>query len=560
VLLELRVENLLLIERTELCLGPGLNAVTGETGAGKTMLAHALDLLLGGKPRPGIVRPGASEAYVEGVFAAPPGLLDDPALAELRERLPDEVEPEIVLARRVSAEGRSRAYVQGRSATAADLAELGGRLVAFYGQHEHRRLVVSSAQLEVLDAFCGTGHLAARDEFADAHARVLALERRREDLLSRAGASERERDLLAYELAEIESLAPEEGEREGLVAERDRLRALDGLRSAAGGGAEAISPEGGEPGVALLLADAERLAEAVAGADPELDVLAARLRELRIEAEDLGGELRRYEGGLDAEPGRLEQVEERLELYERLERKHGGSLASVLEHAERCRSELALLEDTGAALEALDGELADARADADKRAAALGAARRKAAPKLAKAVLRELSDLAMEGSSFEVKIEGRDSRTRTGDERVEFLISPNAGVAPQPLRETASGGESSRVMLALMTVASGGGGGRTLVFDEVDAGIGGQTARVVGEKLRALAEGGQLLCITHLPQIASLAQRHFSIEKEQAGEVATARVAQLDGDGVVQELCRMLGADTSDSGARRHAKELLAAA
>lgn len=560
MLLELRVENLLLIERTELCLGPGLNAVTGETGAGKTMLAHALDLLLGGKPRPGIVRPGASEAYVEGVFAAPPGLLDDPALAELRERLPDEVEPEIVLARRVSAEGRSRAYVQGRSATAADLAELGGRLVAFYGQHEHRRLVVSSAQLEVLDAFCGAGHLAARDEFADAHARVLALERRREDLLSRAGASERERDLLAYELAEIESLAPEEGERDGLVAERDRLRALDGLRSAAGGGAEAISPEGGEPGVALLLADAERLAEAVAGADPELDALAARLRELRIEAEDLGAELRRYEGGLDAEPGRLEQVEERLELYERLERKHGGSLASVLEHAERCRSELALLEDTGAALEALDGELSDARADADKRAAALGAARRKAAPKLAKAVLRELSDLAMEGSSFEVKIEGRDSRTRTGDERVEFLISPNAGVAPQPLRETASGGESSRVMLALMTVASGGGGGRTLVFDEVDAGIGGQTARVVGEKLRALAEGGQLLCITHLPQIASLAQRHFSIEKEQSGDVATARVAQLDGDGVVQELCRMLGADTSDSGARRHAKELLAAA
>jgi len=166
----------------------------------------------------------------------------------------------------------------------------------------------------------------------------------------------------------------------------------------------------------------------------------------------------------------------------------------------------------------------------------------------------------MEGSSFEVRIDPRESRTRSGDERVEFLISPNAGVAAQPLRETASGGESSRVMLALMTVASGGGGGRTLVFDEVDAGIGGQTARVVGEKLRALADGGQLLCITHLPQIASLAQRHFSIEKEPSGDVATARVAQLDGDGVVEELCRMLGADTSDSGARRHAEELLAAA
>jgi DNA repair protein RecN (Recombination protein N) len=558
MLLELRVENLLLIDRAELRLGDGLNAVTGETGAGKTMLAHALDLLLGGKPRPGIVRPAASEAYVEGIFAPPPGLLEDPALADLRERLPED-DSEIVLARRVSAEGRSRAYVQGRSATAADLSELGGRLVAFYGQHEHRRLVVSSAQLETLDAFCGPDHVSAREDFAGAHAHVLALERRLEELRSRAGASERERDLLAYELAEIESLGPGDDEKAELLAERGRLRALDGLRAASGGGAEALAPEGGEPGVALLFADAERLSEAVAGADPELDALAARLRELRIEAEDLGAELRRYESGLDGDPERLQQVEERLEVYDRLERKHGGSVAAVLEHAERCRSELALLEDTGAALGSVEAELAEARADADSRAAALGAARRKAAPRLAKAVLRELTDLAMEGSSFEVRIEQRESRTRSGDERVEFLISPNAGVAPQPLRESASGGESSRVMLALMTVASGGGG-RTLVFDEVDAGIGGQTARVVGEKLRALADGGQVLCITHLPQIASLAQRHFSIEKEQSGEVARAQVAQLDGEAVVEELCRMLGADTSDSGARRHAEELLAAA
>jgi DNA repair protein RecN (Recombination protein N) len=493
------------------------------------------------------------------VFAPPPGLLDDPALVELRERLPED-DSEIVLARRVSAEGRSRAYVQGRSATAADLSELGGRLVAFYGQHEHRRLVVSSAQLETLDAFCGPDHVSAREEFAGAHARVLALERRREELRSRAGASERERDLLAYELAEIESLGPDEAEKVDLLAARERLRALDGLRAAAGGGAEAIAPEGGEPGVALMLADAERLSEAVAGADPELDALAARLRELRIEAEDLGAELRRYESVLDGDPERLQEVEERLDIYDRLERKHGGTVAAVLEHAERCRAELALLEDTGAALETVERELAEARADADSRAAALGTGRRKAASKLAKAVLRELTDLAMEGSSFEVRIEPRESRTRSGDERVEFLISPNAGVAPQPLRETASGGESSRVMLALMTVASGGGGGRTLVFDEVDAGIGGQTARVVGEKLRALAAGGQVLCITHLPQIASLAERHFSIEKEQSGDVARARVAQLDGEAVVEELCRMLGADTSDTGARRHAEELLAAA
>jgi len=559
MLLELRVENLLLIERAELRFVEGLNALTGETGAGKTMLAHALDLLLGGKPKPGIVRPGASEAYVEGVFAPPPGVLDDPALAELRERLPDDEGEEIVLARRVSAEGRSRAYVQGRSATAADLAELGGRLVAFYGQHEHRRLAVSSAQLETLDAFCGPDHLAAVEELGSGHARVLALERELESLRSRAGASERQRDLLAYELNEIEALGPSEDERAALAAERERLRALDGLRAASGGGAEAIAPESGEPGVASLLADAERLADPVAGADPELDALTGRLRALRIEAEDLGAELRRYEAGLDADPGRLELVEERLDLYDRLERKHGGSVAAVLEHAERCRAELALLEDTGAAVGRLDAELADARADAGSRAAAVGKARRKAAPRLATAVLSELSDLAMEGSSFEVRIDARDTRTRSGDERVEFLISPNAGVAPQPLRETASGGESSRVMLALMTVASGGGT-RALVFDEVDAGIGGQTARVVGEKLRALAAGRQVLCITHLPQIASLAQRHFSIEKHQAGDLAYAEVTQLDGDAVVEELCRMLGADGADGGARRHAEELLAAA
>jgi DNA repair protein RecN (Recombination protein N) len=558
MLLELRVENLLLIERAELRLGAGLNAITGETGAGKTMLAHALDLLLGGKPRPGIVRPGASEAYVEGVFAFPPGLLDDPGLDELRERL-HEGDEEIVLARRVAAEGPTRAYVQGRSASAADLRELGGRLLSFYGQHEHRRLAVSSTQLETLDGFCGPKHLAAREQFGAAHAQVLALECRLEELRARAGASERERDLLAYELQEIEALGPSVEEKAELLAVRERLRALEGLRAAAGAGAEAVAPDGGEPGVSALLADAEHLAEAVQGADPELDALAARMRTLRIDAEELGVELRRYESGLEAEPGRLEEAEERLDLYDRLERKHGGSVEQVLAHAERCRAELALLEDTGAALGRIESELAAATADVDSRAKALSAARAKAAPRLAKAVLAELDELAMEGAAFEVRLEPRESRSRWGDERVEFLISPNAGVAPQPLRETASGGESSRVMLALMSVANAGGQA-TLVFDEVDAGIGGQTARVVGEKLRGLAETRQVLCITHLPQIASLAERHFSIEKEQEGKVARALVERLEGEGVIEELCRMLGADTSDSGARRHAEELLAAA
>ncbi|MDQ3934101.1 MAG: AAA family ATPase, partial [Actinomycetota bacterium] len=226
MLLELRVENLLLIDRAELRLGTGLNAITGETGAGKTVLAHALDLLLGGKARSGIVRPGAPEAYVEGVFEMEPGLLDGDELADLRERIDGEGE-EIVLGRRVSAEGRTRAFVQGRSATAADLRELGGRLLAFYGQHEHRRLTVGSAQLEILDTFCGAGHLAVRERYAERHRRAGELRRALEEIRVRAGARDRDRDLLAFELAEIDELAPSPGEEEELLADRGRLREVD---------------------------------------------------------------------------------------------------------------------------------------------------------------------------------------------------------------------------------------------------------------------------------------------------------------------------------------------
>ena len=558
MLLELRVQNLLLIETAELRLGEGLNAITGETGAGKTVLAHALDLLLGGKPRSGIVRPGADEAYVEGAFEPPDGLLDDPALADLAELLPEPGE-EIVLGRRVSASGRSRAFVQGRSATAADLRELGRRLVAFYGQHEHRRLTVSSAQLEVLDSFCGPGQLETRTEFAQAHARVRELRGELEELRGRAGNRERDLDLLVFEIGEIEALAPDEAEKAELCGERERLRHLEGLRAAGAGGAEAIAPESDAPGAASLLAEAERLADGVAGVDSELDRLAARLRALRIEAEDLAGELRRYEMGLAAEPGRLEQVEERLEAYDRLERKHGGSVAAVLEHLERCRSERDRLENAEVSLERAQGELAAAEERERALAAKLTKARRKAAPALAERVLGELRELAMEDASFQVELRERDELGAAGAEQVEFLIAPNPGVPAAPVRDSASGGELSRVMLALMSVAATGGPA-TLVFDEVDAGVGGQTARAVGDRLRALGEGRQVVCITHLPQIASLARRHFRIEKESGGELARTSVERLEDEHVLDELCRMLGADSEDAGARRHAEELLAAA
>ncbi len=555
MLYELRVENLLLIERAELRLGPGLNVLTGETGAGKTVLAHALDLLLGGKPRSGIVRPGAPEAYVEGVFALPAGLRDS-----LAERLPPDAE-ELVLARRVSAEGRTRAYLGGRSATAADLRDVGGALLSFYGQHEHRKLTLASAQLEILDGFCGPEQAARRAAFAGLYARERELAGELEALRARAGARDRELDLLEWELGEIDTAAPTEDEEAALEAERARLRHLEALRGAAAGGVGALSAEGGEGAVGALASAAAGL-DAVAGIDAELDALGERLRALALEAEDLAGELRRYGEGVEGAAGgggRLDEIEERLAVFERLKRKHGGTLAAVLAHAESCRQRRDELAGAEEAIEAAEAELAAARSELSKGAVALRKARVAAAEGLGAAVRERLAALAMEGATFEAALSERPEPGPSGGDEVEFLIAPNPGVPAGPLRETASGGELSRVMLALMSVAAEAGP-PTLVFDEVDAGIGGQTARAVGEQLGALAEARQLLCITHLPQIASLADRHFTIVKDTSGDTACTTVSELDRGAVVEEIVRMLGAGDEDRAARKHARELLRAA
>ena len=550
---ELRVENLLLIERAELRLGPGLNVLTGETGAGKTVLAHALDLLLGGKPRAGIVRPGASEAYVEGAFDLPDGLR-----ASLGDRLADDAD-ELVLARRVSAEGRTRAYVNGRSATAADLRDIGGALLSFYGQHEHRRLTLASSQLEILDGFCGPDQATRREAFAGVYARERGLREQLEELRERAGARDRELDLLEWELEEIDAAAPSEAEEADLVTERERLRNLEGLRLAAASGIEALAPDSGEGGATAALAGAAHALDAIRGVDAELDALADRMATLVVEADDLAGELRRYGEAVDAPPGRLDEVEERLALFDKLKRKHGGTIAAVLDHAEACRARRDELAGAEEAAEAATAELEAVRAELRERAAELRAARETAAAGLAEAVVGVLGELAMDGASFEARLTDRDEPGPSGADDVEFMIAPNPGVPAGPLRDTASGGELSRVMLALMSVAAEAGPA-TLVFDEVDAGIGGQTARAVGDQLRALAGGRQVICITHLPQIASLADRHFTIVKDTSADPARTTVTQLERGAVVGELVRMLGADAGDVAARRHAKELLKAA
>jgi len=561
MLLELRIENLLLIERAELRLGPGLNAITGETGAGKTVLAHSLDLLMGGKARTQVVRPGAGETYVEGVFEIPQGLWDDPELAELAERLPEEAE-ELVLARRVGASGRTSAYVQGRSASAADLRLLGTRLLAFFGQHEHRRLTLGSAQLEVLDGFAGPEHLGLREAYRTAHREVRDAERELADLADREGTRERDLDLMRFELDEIETVAPDSEERSELGAERERLRHAEGLREASSGALAAIAgADEDEAGASGALAAAEGTLGGAAGVDPALDVLGERVAAAALDLADIASELRSYADGIEAEPGRLEAVEERLALIERLERKHGGSIEAVIAHAERCRAEIERLEGA----EELAGELAQRVDTARSGRAALGTkltrSRKKAAPKLEAAVAEALAGLAMDGARLEVSfgpVAEPDGFGASGAETVELRIATNPGMPISPLRDAASGGELSRVMLALSGLARGGGGA-TRVFDEIDAGVGGATARVVGERLRELSEDAQVLCITHLPQVASMAQTHFRIEKKVEDGVTSATVEAVSGDDLLGEIVRMLGSDQGDEAATHHARELLAA-
>ncbi|MHB8233988.1 MAG: DNA repair protein RecN [Solirubrobacteraceae bacterium] len=581
MLSELRVENLLLIERAELRLAPGLNVLTGETGAGKTVLAHALDLLLGGRARSGIVRPGAQEAYVEGVFDLP-----DALPAALRERLSPDSE-EIVLSRRVGADGRTRAYLNGRSASVGDLRDVGASLMSFYGQHEHRKLTIAGKQLSLLDELCGPEQTLRLRACAEAYAQAEQLKRRMQELRELDGARERELDLLEFELAEIDAASPDQREYDELLAARERLRRTDALCSAAAAGAQALDGDDGErQGVGALLAAPNAQLEALAGVDARLDAIAERLRAVAIESADLAAELRAYgeepAAGLLGAELTLDGVEERLASVERLMRKHGGSIEAVLEHAARARERRDELAGAELALESAGESLCQAEAALDEHVLALRAARENAAPALVRGVCEQLTALAMPDATFEVALDEREAGPSGGDS-VEFLLAPNRGVPAGPLREIASGGELSRVMLALITASRGaapgastaqsastkragtrrttaGPVGETLVFDEIDAGIGGHAARAVGARLRELGVSTQILCITHLPQIASLGDRHFSIAKESAEELARTTVVQLGEREVVSELVRMLGADTDDAVARRHARDLRRAA
>ena len=389
-----------------------------------------------------------------------------------------------------------------------------------------------------------------------------AAERELRELHEREGARERDLDLLRFELAEIEELAPDSGEYEELTTERNRLRSVEGLREGVAEALAAVSgAEGGaEAGAAPLAAVAHSALGRADGVDPELDRLAERAGTLAVELSDLATELRGFLDGLEADPERLEMVESRLDGLDRLLRKHGGSIDAVLEHGRRCAEEidrLARADELGAELEE---ELDAARSKRASLAGELTESRRKAVPALERDVAAELAELAMDGATLEVGLEPHpDGFGPTGAELVELRVSTNPGMPVSPLGETASGGELSRVMLALTGLGSAGATVETMVFDEIDAGIGGQVARRVGERLRALGAGRQLICITHLPQVASLAAGHFRVHKAADGSETVATVERVGGEELVAEIVRMLGADRGDEAANEHARELLAA-
>jgi DNA repair protein RecN (Recombination protein N) len=536
VLRRLRIENFVLIREADLALGAQLNAVTGETGAGKTILAQALGLLLGAPGDAGYIGPGAEEAYVEAELDLPDALLEDDAFEALAELRP-QGEDGLVAARRVFADGRTRAYAWGRAVPREDLAALVERLIAMSGQFEQRRLARPSFQLEVLDAYIGEEQMRRRAEHARAW-RELAAARRRRDELARAESSR------AHRLAELRELVErtegfQPATEEELRGERERLRHVTELAEAAGGAAETLAPEQGA-GAGELVAAAARQLMPVGNLAPELAEGYAELAEAEVRIREVASSLRAFLASLEAEPGRLGEVEAELDrIADARRRFEAASYAELLSRAAAAQAELEAFEAGVDPLEAADQSVAQAEARVDDLAARLSEARTAAAPGFAAAVAGELQGLGMGDGEFRADMRSREPGA-SGRDEISFLIRPNAGLPFAPVAETASGGELSRIALALRTVAHAGAGEPTIVFDEIDAGIGGRTAHAVADALARLTERAQIITITHLPQIASGAGVHFRVEKVP-GDPTHTRIERLSEEKRREEMERMLG-------------------
>ncbi|HSE69343.1 MAG TPA: DNA repair protein RecN [Nocardioidaceae bacterium] len=565
---ELRIRSLGVIDESVLELGPGFTAITGETGAGKTMVVTALGLLMGGRADSTAVRTGARSARVDGVIR----------LAEsdgdLRGRV-DEVGGEIeddrlLVARQISAEGRSRAFAGGVTVPAAALAGLTDPLVAVHGQSDQHRLLQASAQRDALDRFAGRTAWKLRERYAETYARLRATERDLEEVVRTARERAREADLLRFGLGEVEAVAPEPGEDTALAAEEARLGFADTLRTAAAQARELLSAEDGGPDALGATSAARKLLDGVREHDTEAASLADRLAEVSYLLSDVAADVSSYASGLDTDPARLAAVSERRAALTALTRKYGDTIDEVLAWSAEAAQRLLDLDSTDEQIDELREKRGVLRAELGDLAGRLSAAREKAARKLGAVVSDELTSLAMPHATLTITVNQAEDPEdglavgdrllrfgSTGVDEVEFLLAANTGAEPRPLHKGASGGELSRVMLAVEVALAATNPVPTFVFDEVDAGVGGKAAVEVGRRLAMLARHAQVLVVTHLPQVAAFADQHCVVVKSSDGTVTTSGLTVLEDEGRVKELSRMLaGLEDSDT-ALAHAQELL---
>jgi DNA repair protein RecN (Recombination protein N) len=553
MLSELRIRNFAIIESLSLPLERGFNVLSGETGAGKSIIVGALGLLLGERASADLIRTGSDRATVEGVF----DIADRKEIASLLdERGIDADEPLVVLKREIVATGRTRAWVNGCAVSAAVLAEIGRHLVNLHGQHEAQTLLDAESQRHILDVFAGATAVVA--ETHAAYEDLAGVRREIADLHRRKADAERRADYLRHVSKEIDDAKLVEGEDTRLEDEARRLENAEELRSLASVIASSI--DGEDEAVLTILGGVERQLSAIQRIDPTL----ARLQELYDAAyynlEALARELEEYESSIDLDPSRLDEVRARRDLLFRLTKKYGATLAEVIETGRRTRAELDLVDSAGLDLRQLETREREAKVWLDERAAALTELRRSASKRLAKSVDEVFPDLGMPDGHLSVVLRQNAEIGPYGAEDIEFRVSLNVGHEERPLSRVASGGELSRVMLALKTILARLDHVPTLVFDEVDAGIGGRVGLMVGETLRRVAEHHQVFAITHLPQIAARAHHHILVAKGARGGVTTADVSVLTGPARVSEVARMLGGDPESQVSRAHAQELLESA
>ncbi|MGW6539548.1 DNA repair protein RecN [Streptomyces sp. NPDC055051] len=575
VLEEMRIRSLGVIDDAVVELSPGFTAVTGETGAGKTMVVTSLGLLLGGRADPALVRIGAGSAVVEGRISLPPGA---PAALRAREAGAELDEGALLVTRTVSAEGRSRAHLGGRSVPVGLLAELADELVAVHGQTDQQGLLKPARQRGALDRYAGeavSGPLAA---YGEVYRRLRAVTAELDEITTRARERAQEADLLRFGLSEIEAVAPRAGEDTELAAEAERLGHAEALASAAAlaHGALAGNPEDPESvDATTLVAGAGRALEGVRAHDPALAGLADRMGEISILLADVAQELAGYADDLDADPLRLAAVEERRAALTQLTRKYGESVGAVLAWAEESAERLGELDGDDDRVGELTAERDRLRDELSVLAQRLTDARVEAAARFAGAVTAELASLAMPHArvSFDIRqTEAADEASGVevggrrvaygpaGADEVELLLAPHPGAPPRPIAKGASGGELSRVMLAVEVVFAGVDPVPTYLFDEVDAGVGGKAAVEIGRRLAKLARTAQVVVVTHLPQVAAFADRQLLVEKTNDGSVTRSGVTVLEGEERVRELSRMLAGQEDSETARAHAEELLATA